>query len=97
MNTNSACPVLALNALWYFFEHYWIFFGLASMAIGGFLITAGGRFFKVTMFLAGEFIVVAPGLILMFGYVLPGNSPFWTVTLSLICFLGIGAGVGYAA
>ncbi len=57
----------------------------------------GGRFFKVTMFVAGQVSVAAMILIILFSRVYPNIIPMYVVWLSLIVSIGIGAGIGYAA
>jgi lipopolysaccharide export LptBFGC system permease protein LptF len=66
------------------------------MILGVYLGIAGGRHYKVTMFLSGQATVAGFILVLMFGQVYPTNSPIWVVWLTLIVSLGMGAGIGYA-
>jgi len=97
MNSAVACPVLALNALWFFIAKYFIIFGLLSLGLGGYLISVGGRYYRVTMFIAGLVIVCSSILIVLFVHVLPADTPLWAVGMSFIVSLGIGSGVGFAA
>jgi hypothetical protein len=53
MTTKEACPVLSLGTLWHFFNMYYHIFGVTMILGGIFLMIFGGRFYKVTMFLAG--------------------------------------------
>lgn len=66
------------------------------MIIGLFLVIFGGKYFRVTMFLAGQTSVCAFLMIILFVGVYPSNSPFWVVWLTLFVTLGIGSGIGYA-
>ena len=67
------------------------------MLTGGFLLTFGGRMYKVTMFIAGEVSIASFIMIVMFAAVYPNNSPMWVVWLTLMVSVGMGAGIGYAA
>jgi len=97
MTSQAACPVLTLGTLWQFFNQYYYIFGLAMMLTGGFLLTFGGRMYKVTMFIAGEVSIASFIMIVMFAAVYPNNSPMWVVWLTLMVSAGMGAGIGYAA
>ena len=66
------------------------------MSLGFFLMVFGGKYYKVTMFLAGQMSVAAFLMIILFVLVFPANSPFWVVWLSLFVTIGIGSGIGYA-
>jgi hypothetical protein len=66
--------------------------------LGGlWLLIYGGKYFHVTMFLAGQVSIAAFIMIILFASVYPKNSPFWVVWLTLFVALGMGSGVGYAA
>jgi len=67
MTSQFACPKLTLGSLWQFFNQNYYLFGLGMMCLGVYLMIAGGRHFKVTMFLAGQATVAGFILILMFG------------------------------
>jgi hypothetical protein len=68
-----------------------------ALALGGYLISVGGRYHKVTMFMAGLVFTCGAILVVLFGLVFPNNSPMWSVGLSAIVGLGMGAGVGWGA
>jgi hypothetical protein len=53
MTSKDACPKLSLGTLWQFFNKYYYIFGLFMMLLGMFLMVFGGKYFKVTMFVAG--------------------------------------------
>jgi hypothetical protein len=76
---------------------YYSVFGILMMGLGFFLMFSGGKFYRVTMFLAGQASVAAFIVILMFTSVYPVNSPVWVVWLTLMVGLGMGAGIGFAA
>src|SRR5438105_10441800 len=97
MTSKEACPVLSLHTLWRFFERYYILIGFFMILLGLFLMILGGKYFKVTMFLAGQWSVCALIMIIMFAAVYPKDSPLWVVWLTLFISLGFGSGFGYAA
>jgi hypothetical protein len=97
MTSSSACPVLSLHTLWYFLKTFWPLFALFMIGFGGFLLVLGGKHYKITMFLSGELLICTILMIFLFTEVLPDNSPFWTVWLSLFVTLGIASGFGVAA
>ena len=66
------------------------------IALGIFFLILGGRYYKATMFLAGQMTVAAFIMIIMFVAVYPANSPMWTVWLTLVVALMLGGGAGYA-
>lgn len=95
MTSKDACPYLSLGTLWHFFNTYYYVFGVVMMFIGLFLMIAGGKYHKVTMFLVGQVTVAAFVMIIMFAAVYPTNSPMWVVWITLVVSLVVGAGVGY--
>lgn len=97
MSTDAACPIVSLNALYYFFQDGYIFFGLIAMAGGGWMIVEGGKHYRVTMFVSAMISVAFLLLFIMFADVFPSNSPTWVVWLTLTCALGMGSGIGFAA
>jgi hypothetical protein len=66
ISSKEACAKVALGTLWTFFKTYYYIFGIFMIFIGIFLIVAGGRYYKVTMWFAGTFSVAAFILIIMF-------------------------------
>ncbi len=66
LTSKYACPVLTLGTLWHFFNYYYYIFGVSMMLGGMFLMIFGGRFYKLTMFLAGQTSVAAFITIVMF-------------------------------
>jgi hypothetical protein len=97
MTSKNVCPILSLGTLWHFFNAYYYIFGVFMILGGLWLMIFGGRFFKVTMFVAGQVSVAAMILIILFSRVYPNIIPMYVVWLSLIVSIGIGAGIGYAA
>lgn len=68
------------------------------MIMGGmWLMVFGGRNYRITMFLTGQFSICASLMIVLFLFVYPSNSPFWLVWITLFVSLGIGLGTGYMA
>lgn len=57
---------MVLGTLWTFFTTYYFIFGAIMIVIGLFLVIVGGRYYKATMFLAGQFSVAAFIMIIMF-------------------------------
>ena len=53
MSSKEACPVFALHTLWKFFDKYNYLAGLVMVFFGLYLLIWGGRFYKITMFIAG--------------------------------------------
>lgn len=94
--SKDSCPILSLHTLWHFINSYYIVIGLLMISLGLFLMVLGGKYYRVTMFLAGQMSVCAFLMIILFLCVYPANSPYWVVWLSLFVTLGIGAGIGYA-
>jgi hypothetical protein len=94
--TKEACPVLSLGTLWTFFNKFYYIFGILMILMGIFLMIFGGRYYKATMFIAGQITVVAILMILMFVSVYPSNSPMWVVWLTLVVSVILGGGIGYA-
>jgi|LauGreDrversion4_2_1035121.scaffolds.fasta_scaffold328228_1 hypothetical protein len=97
MTSKNVCPILSLGTLWHFFNAYYYIFGVFMILGGLWLMVFGGRFFKVTMFVAGQVSVAAMILIILFTRVYPNITPMYVVWLTLIVSIGIGAGIGYAA
>jgi hypothetical protein len=97
MTSKNVCPILSLGTLWHFFNSYYYIFGTFMILGGLWLMIFGGRFFKITMFVAGQVSVAAFILIIMFTRVYPNITPMYVVWLTLMVSFGIGAGIGYAA
>ena len=57
---------MSLGTLWHFFNLYYHIFGVIMILGGIFLMVFGGRFYKVTMFVAGQIAIAAFIMILMF-------------------------------
>ena len=53
MQAKDACPIAELHTLWKFFNQFYYIFGLIMMFCGLWLVILGGRYYKVTMFMAG--------------------------------------------
>jgi len=81
--------------LWHFFDYNRIPIAAIMIVLGCFLTFTGGRFHKLTMFLAGQLTVTALILIIMFIAVIPGHTKMWVVWLVLVVALGIGSGIGF--
>ena len=96
MYTTEGCPVFSIHALYSFCSKYRDWIGVIFMGIGGFLLGAGGRFYKASMFLAGEASVILIVMLSIYVFLLPIDTPEWTVWICLAVSAGIGAGVGYA-
>ncbi len=97
MQTPASCPSYTFGTLYVFFSTYYYLFGVALILLGLFLITFGGRFYKITMFMAATFAVSAFILIITYLCLYPTYSPMWLVWMTLICSLSIGSGAGYGA
>ncbi len=93
----EGCPVFSMHALYTFCIAYKHFIGVLLMVIGGFLIGAGGRNYKTSMFMAGEAVVILIVMLGIYCFVMPVDTPMWTVWVCLGVSSGIGCGVGYAA
>lgn len=65
------------------------------MLTGLYLMFAGGRFYKVTLFMSGMMSVTFLLTIIMFSVIYPDNSPTWSVYLTLAVTMGMGSGIGY--
>ncbi len=53
MTARAGCPIFSMHTLWDFTQRYSLAFAFIMLGIGGFLLGAGGKFYKATMFLAG--------------------------------------------
>ena len=53
LSSKEACPKLTLGTLWTFFNVYYSAVGLLMMSLGLFLMILGGKYYSVTMFIAG--------------------------------------------
>ncbi len=67
------------------------------MLVGGFLIACGGKKYKSTMFLAGLGASMAVILGGLFVFLIPFNTPEWTVWVGIIVSLLVGSVVGYGS
>lgn len=97
MSTSEACPVVSLNALWYFIAEYYYIFGLLGILFGLWLMILGGRMYKITLFFFGEFAISTFIMVVMYAWVYPEYAPTWTVWLTGVVALGMGAGIGFAS
>ena len=97
MTAKEGCPVFSVHSLYTFAEKYPYWIGALFMAVGGFLLALGGKQYKVTMFLAGLgfiYIIVLGGI---FVFLLPVNTPEWSVWVGIGISTLIGSVVGYGS
>lgn len=97
LTTKEACPVMSLFTLWYFLNSYSFVTGLIMIFAGIWFMIEGGRKYKLTMFLAGQFSLAIFLMLVLFTQVFPEETPFWVVWFCLIVSLCVGTGVGFAA
>ena len=97
MNSPLACPVISTGALGQFMEDYRYWLAVPFILLGVYLFAAGGRNPEATLAI---FATVFPALALMWTlyiWVLPNQTPSWTVWIvGIVCF-GLGSGMGYAS
>lgn len=72
-------------------------FGILGLLFGVYLVSLGGRFYKVTMFLSAQLAFTFAFMIALFATVYPSYSPEWVAWITLVAGLGIGAGLGWGA
>lgn len=96
-NSYEACPKYSMGTLWRFWNDHYEWFATSLMLLGLYLMTVGGRFYKITLFLSGELTISVFLTIIMFAQIYPDNTPTWVVWLTGACSFGIGLGVGYAS
>lgn len=74
---------------------YYQYFGVLMILIGLYLVVLGGRYFKVTIFLAAQFFVAAFIMGICFAVLFPIGTPIPFVWLTLFNGLCIGGVAGY--
>jgi len=94
LKSPEACPSFSLRPLWEFSQNYGEVFAIFFLTLGGFLMIYGGKKYEFTMFVAATFAVGTVFFMLFFMFVMPPNSPEWTVWLCIVICLGIGSTAG---
>lgn len=94
LTSADACPAFSLRPLWEFSQKYGEVFAIFFMMLGAYLMIYGGRKYEFTMFTAALFAVGLVTFMLFFMFVMPPNSPEWTIWLCIIICLFTGSSAG---
>lgn len=97
MNSAAGCPTLSMGPLYEFMDRYWYLVAFPMIFLGAFLLAAGGRNPRATMFFIATVTVTTAITTTLWIYVLPSTSPEWTVSIVILIALFMGGGLGFGA
>lgn len=97
MNSEHGCPVWTTGTLAMFMDEYSIWLGVPLIIMGLYLMSAGGRYPKSTLFCFTTFMTTIMFTETLYINLMPSYTPLWTVWVSLIVTTGMGVGLGFGA
>mmetsp|Transcript_82562 Transcript_82562/g.114100 ORF Transcript_82562/g.114100 Transcript_82562/m.114100 type:complete len:223 (-) Transcript_82562:324-992(-) len=97
MNSAAGCPTLSYGPLYEFMDRYWYLVAFPMIFLGAFLLVAGGRNPRASMFFIATVTITCALTTTLWVYVLPSTSPVWVVSITILIGLFMGAGLGFGA
>lgn len=96
-DSNVGCPTMSIGPLYEFTDRFWYLIAFPILLIGIFLLFAGGRNPKATMFIIPTLAITCAINSFLWIDIFPSTSPVWAVAITFIVGLCMGAGLGFGA
>ena len=88
---------MTFTALYTWCEDYDNFIGIVCILGGLWLLMVGGRYYKITMFVATVVILTIAICLILFIDIMPDSTPEWVVWEAIVLGIVMGSYFGYAA
>lgn len=95
MESELACPVYSLNALWAWLNEFKWLWGICLLVMGFFLCLFGQKLFSATLLLIGTLVTVAAIWLLFYTTFLTDKTAEWIGWTVLACSIVLGLFGGY--
>lgn len=97
MNSPAGCPIFGMPPLWRWVENQSIMIGLSFLIIGAFLAVLGGKYYRVTLLTISSMFMFLIMTTVVFGIIMPTNTPQFFVWIMIVALFILGLGLGYGA
>lgn len=97
MSSPAGCPIFGMPPLWRWVENNSIIIGIVFILVGIYLALWGGKYYRITLLTISSMFMYIIMASVVFGIIMPTNTPQVFVWVMMVALLVVGLGLGYGA